>query len=56
MDHPKRRVDQTDPLDQNALAVHDIDELWPQSLTSSKASLVGINTVFSHLLQAVAGT
>ena len=55
MDDPERGVDQSHALDEHALALHDVDELWTQALSASETSFVRIHALLCHLLQAVAG-
>ena len=49
MNHPEGRTQQGDILNENALALVEVDKLWAQTVFFGEAALIHGNTVFSRL-------
>ena len=52
MDDPERRAQQSDVLDENALALVEVDHLRAQSVLRTKATLIHVDAVLGSLQQA----
>ena len=56
VDHPERRAQQGDILDEHSVAIICVDELWTQTVLSRKAALFHIHAILGIFQQTCAGT